>query len=69
HFKPRVHAELNLLECFYTKRLAFVDDNRFIGCSKPACYYYYHYICLYPGGFVRLFSHRVRYLSWRPPDL
>ncbi|KAH9207091.1 hypothetical protein DL95DRAFT_314370, partial [Leptodontidium sp. 2 PMI_412] len=68
-FKPRVHAELNLLECFYTKRLAFVDDDRFIGCSKPACYCCYHYICLHPGGFVRPSSHGVRYLSWRPPDL
>lgn len=68
-FRPRVHAELNLLECFYTKRLAFVDDDRFIGCSKPACYCCYHYICLHPGGFVRPSCHGVRYLSWRPPDL
>lgn len=67
-FRPRVHAELNLLEYFYTKRLAFVDDDRFIGCSKPACYCCYHYICLHPGGFVRPSSHGVRYLNWRPPD-
>jgi hypothetical protein len=38
NFKPRVHAELNLFEYFYTKRLEFVDDDRFIGCSKSACY-------------------------------
>lgn len=68
-FRPRVHAELNLLEHFYSKRLAFVDDDKFIGCSKPACYCCYHYICLHPGGFVRPSSHGVRYLSWRPPDL
>ena len=68
-FRPRVHAELNLLEHFYTKQLAFVDDDKFIGCSIPACYCCYHYICLHPGDFVRPSSHGVRYLSWRPPDL
>jgi hypothetical protein len=68
-FRPRVHAELNLLEYFYTERLPFVEDDRFIACSKPACYCCYHYISLHPGGFVRPSSHGVRYLSWRPPDL
>lgn len=68
-FMPRVHAELILLEYFHMKRLPFVDDDRFIGCSKPACYCCYHYISLHPGGFVRPASHGVRYLSWRPPDL
>ncbi len=35
-FTPRVHAELNLLEYFYRERLPFVDDDRFIACSKPS---------------------------------
>lgn len=68
-FRPRVHAELSLLEFFYTNRLPFVEDDRFIGCSKPACYCCYHYISLHPGGFARPSSHGIRYLSWRPPDL
>ena len=68
-FKPRVHAELNLLEYFYAKQLPFVDDDRFIGCSKPACYCCYHYISHHPGGFVRPTSHSIRYMNWRPPDL
>jgi hypothetical protein len=68
-FRPRVHAELNLLDYFYSENLAFVDDDKFIGCSKPACYCCYHYICQHPGGFVRPPSHGVRYLNWRPPDL
>ncbi|KAF4626908.1 hypothetical protein G7Y89_g11247 [Cudoniella acicularis] len=68
-FRPRVHAELNLLEYFHMNRLPFVDDDRFIGCSKPACYCCYHYISLHPGGFVRPSSHGIRYLNWRPPDL
>jgi hypothetical protein len=68
-FRPRVHAELNLLEHFYRERLPFLDDDRFIACSKPACYCCYHYISLHPGGFVRPSSHGIRYLNWRPPDL
>jgi hypothetical protein len=68
-FRPRVHAELNLLEHFYRKRLPFLDDDRFIAYSKPACYYCYRYISLHPGGFVRPSSHGIRYLNWRPPDL
>jgi hypothetical protein len=68
-FRPRVHAELALLEYFYMEGLPFVDDDRFIACSKPACYCCFHYISLHPGGFVRPASHGVRYLNWRPPDL
>ncbi|KFZ25279.1 hypothetical protein V502_00239 [Pseudogymnoascus sp. VKM F-4520 (FW-2644)] len=34
--RPRVHAELNLLEYFHAKHLPFVDDHRFIGRSKSA---------------------------------
>ncbi|RDL33069.1 Uncharacterized protein BP5553_08508 [Venustampulla echinocandica] len=67
-FKPRVHAELNLLEYLYNNRIPFVGDDRFIGCSKPACYCCYHYISLHPGGFVRPSSHGIRYLNWRLPD-
>ncbi|KAH6703094.1 hypothetical protein BKA61DRAFT_494212, partial [Leptodontidium sp. MPI-SDFR-AT-0119] len=62
-FKPRVYAELNLLGYFYIKRLAFVNNNRFISCSKLACYCCYYYICFYLSGFVRLSSYSVRYLS------
>lgn len=67
-FTPRVHAELNLLEYFHRERLPFVDNDRFIACSKPACYCCYHYISFHPGGFVRPPSHGIRYLNWRAPD-
>ena len=68
-FRPRVHAELILLEYFHKNRLEFVDNDRFIACSKPACYCCYHYISVHPGGFVRPASHGVRHLNWRAPDL
>ena len=68
-FRPRVHAELILLEYFHKNGLLFVENDRFIACSKPACYCCYHYISVHPGGFVRPASHGVRYLNWRAPDL
>jgi len=67
-FLPRVHAELILLEHFYKGEYDFVDGDKFIGCSKPACYCCYHYICAHPGNFVRPASHNKTYLAWRPPS-
>ena len=69
NFLPRVHAELILLEHFYTNKYRFVDGDKYIGCSKPACYCCYHYICEHPGGFVRPACHNKNYLNWRPPDI
>jgi hypothetical protein len=69
NFLPRVHAELILLEHFHMRRFVFVDGDKYIGCSKPACYCCYHYICAHPGGFVRPASHNKSYLYWRPPDV
>lgn len=69
NFRPRVHAELILLEYFHKNRLLFVENDRFIACSKLACYCCYHYISVHPGGFVRPASHGVRHLNWRVPDL
>jgi hypothetical protein len=68
-FLPRVHAELILLERFHTHQYNFVDGDRYIGCSKPACYCCYHYICAHPGNFVHPASHNKIYLNWRPPDV
>jgi OTT_1508-like deaminase len=68
-FLPRVHAELILLEHFYMHKYDFVDGDKYISCSKPACYCCYHYICAHPGNFVRPASHNKVYLNWRPPDV
>jgi len=68
-FLPRVHAELILLEHFHTHKYDFVDGDKYIGCSKPACYCCYHYICAHPGNFVRPACHNKTYLNWCPPDV
>jgi OTT_1508-like deaminase len=68
-FLPYVHAELILLEHFYRQKYDFVDGDKHIGCSKPACYCCYHYICEHPGNFVCPASHNKIYLNWNPLDV
>ncbi|EDR06599.1 uncharacterized protein LACBIDRAFT_300185 [Laccaria bicolor S238N-H82] len=69
NFQPRVHAELILLERFYVHAYQFVDGDRYIGCSKPACYCCYLYICAHPGGFIKPPSHSKNYTNWSPPEI
>ena len=69
NFKPRVHAELILLEHFYRNRnsLDFVGNDPYIGCSKPACYCCSLYIRSHPGHFIEPATHQKIYLNWMPP--
>ncbi|KAI9669193.1 MAG: hypothetical protein M1817_004735 [Caeruleum heppii] len=66
-FKPRVHAELILLEHFHRHNLEFVNRDKYIGCSKPACYCCYLYIRAHPGDFVHPACHNKLYTKWAPP--
>lgn len=70
-FSTRVHAELLLLDLFQGRGFDFVADDRYIGCSKPACYCCYHYISALRGGFSLSMpaSHNNLYLPWRAPDI
>lgn len=67
-FQPKIHCELVLLEHFYANQLAFLESDRYIGCSKPACYCCALYIRHHPGRFVEPASHQKAWLNWRPPD-
>jgi hypothetical protein len=67
NFKPRVHAELMLLEHFYRNSLDFAENDRYIGCSKPACYCCSLYFRSHPDQFVEPASHQKIYLNWMPP--
>jgi len=66
---PRVHAELILLDFFWSQHLEFVAGDKYIGCSKPACYCCYHYIKAHPGNFAIPACHNNNYLNWRAPDI
>jgi hypothetical protein len=70
-FTPRVHAELVLLEHFYAHQYRFYEQDRYIGCSKLACYCCHHYIYAHPGNFKDILrgSHNKNYLNWWPPDI
>ncbi|TGO52034.1 hypothetical protein BCON_0149g00210 [Botryotinia convoluta] len=69
NWRPKIHAELLLLQHFHSRNLHFVDRDRYIACSKPACYCCYHYIRVHPGKFVVPGSHCNHYLNWRAPDV
>ncbi|KAF7930337.1 uncharacterized protein EAE98_004738 [Botrytis deweyae] len=69
NWRPKIHAELLLLQHFHSRNLHFVDKDRNIACSKPACYCCYHYIRVHPGKFVVPGSHCNHYLNWRAPDV
>ena len=68
NFQPQVHAELTSLEYFYNNGLDFVDGDRYIGCSKPACYCCWLYIRAHPGRFAEPACHSKIYLNWKPPS-
>lgn len=67
--KPRVHAELILLEHYYRNResLQFYENDRYIGASKPACYCCYLYFREHPADPVQPATHQKIYLNWLPP--
>ncbi|KAK3723887.1 hypothetical protein LTR37_001371 [Vermiconidia calcicola] len=68
-WRPRVHAELALLEVLHERKCSFYDNDKYIACSKAACFCCYHYICGHQGTFTRPPSHNKIYLNWEPPDV
>ncbi|KAK6193665.1 hypothetical protein LQW54_012223 [Pestalotiopsis sp. IQ-011] len=69
NFKPIVHAEIQVLEYFNQNNLRFVDDDRYISCSKPTCYCCHLYIRHHPLGIVEPASHQNIYPNWGLPLL
>ncbi|OAX85471.1 hypothetical protein ACJ72_00150 [Emergomyces africanus] len=69
NIRPRVHAEIQVLEFFHAKALRFQDSDRYIACSKSACYCCKLYFRHHPGKFEEPRSHCKIYLNWRPPDV
>lgn len=65
----QVHAEVQLLEHFYKKRLSFVDHDRFIACSKPACLCCELYFKYHPARMVVPASHCKIWTGWSPPHV
>ncbi|KAM0434153.1 hypothetical protein ACHAPT_004098 [Fusarium lateritium] len=64
--QPGVHAELQMLEFFHRGGRVFVDNDRYIACSKLACLVCKLYFRHHPGRFVEPDSHQKVYINWRP---
>ncbi len=64
---PCVHAELSVLEHFHINELAFVGDDRYIGCSKPSCYCCNIYMKFHPGRCLSRPSHGNTWVKWCTP--
>ncbi|KAJ5556446.1 hypothetical protein N7494_000361 [Penicillium frequentans] len=68
--KTRVHAELLVLDHFEQTQGRFLfEQDRYIGCSKPACYLCHLFISCHPGHYATPPSHQKLYMSWRLPDI
>ena len=68
--KTRVHAELLLIDHFDKYNFSFLDDNdKYVGCSKSACYLCHAYIERHPRRYTIPPSHQKLYVGWRVPDI
>ena len=65
--KTVVHAELQLYDLASRKSMQFVDGDRYVGCSKPACYFCKSYLMSHPKRFVEPSSHHKVLLNVRAP--
>lgn len=66
--ETRVHAELLIVEEFSRWKYQFVDDDKYIGCSKAACYFCYNWIVMHHKDFVMPACHNKVILGCRGPD-
>ncbi|KAI1661202.1 hypothetical protein F4813DRAFT_346782 [Daldinia decipiens] len=69
NFQLRVHAEVQVLEHFCTNQLRYVDNDHYIGCSKPSCYCCHLYFRHHKSRPVEPESHQKIYLNWGVPAL
>lgn len=65
----RVHAEVQVLNHFHQNDKEFANRDKYIACSKPACFCCLLYFRHHPGGFVEPNSHHKIYINWQPPGL
>lgn len=65
-FRPRVHAEIQVLEHFHHEHLQFAANDRYIATSKPACVCCRLYFQHHPARCVVPESHEKVYANWGP---
>ncbi|KAK8129029.1 hypothetical protein PG984_010137 [Apiospora sp. TS-2023a] len=67
-FKTVVHAELQLCDLASRKSMRFVDNDPYVGCSKPACHFCKRYIMSHHRGFIIPSSHNKVLTGLRAPS-
>jgi hypothetical protein len=68
-FNTTIHAEVQVLHHFDENDKQFAGGDKYIACSKPACFCCHLYFRHHPGGFVEPRSHHKIYLNWQPPGV
>ncbi len=68
-FETRIHAELLLLDLFIRKKHEFTGEDRYIECSKPACYFCSQYFRAQITSFTLPACHNKLYLRWWSSDI
>ncbi|KAH7142182.1 hypothetical protein EDB81DRAFT_869912 [Dactylonectria macrodidyma] len=66
--QTRVHAELQIGDFFSHQSLDFVDGDKYIGCSKPACYFCYIWLISHNYRYVQPATHSKILPGCRGPD-
>lgn len=64
----RVHAELQIGDRFSRQRFEFLDGSKYIGCSKPACYFCYNWLSYHKHKYVQPATHHKIIPGCRGPD-
>jgi OTT_1508-like deaminase len=65
----RVHAELQIADTFSRSReMEFDDNDKYIGCSKPACYFCYNWLSTHRHRYAQPATHYKIILGCRGPD-
>lgn len=65
---PRPHAETVALVFASSQGMRMVNDDRYIGCSKPSCYCCSLYMKYHPGGFRPRPTHGNVWVLWCLPQ-
>jgi len=65
----RVHAELQVADRFSRDQyMEFVEGDKYIGCSKPACYFCYNWLCSHRHQYTPPATHHKIIPGCRGPD-
>lgn len=67
--ETRVHAELQIADHFSrSSNMDFVGNDKYIGCSKPACYFCYNWLSFHKHSYVLPATHHKIIPFCRAPD-